>query len=92
MGTMAERDPNLDINRTNYVHQDLSRGSTLIDDNNDNREATPTPRDHIRGSGHNLIALTKLYIDEKKYGGHGDSFEYKYGIFLDLCKKAELPL
>jgi hypothetical protein len=31
-----------------------------------------------------------LYTKEKKYGGDGDSFNYKYNIFIDLCKKTEL--
>ena len=44
-----------------------------------------------REQGHNLITLTKLYTEEKKYSGEGDSFDYKYGIFINLCKKAELP-
>jgi hypothetical protein len=31
-----------------------------------------------------------LYTEEKKYGGDGNSFDYKYNIFIDLCEKAEL--
>jgi hypothetical protein len=31
-----------------------------------------------------------LYTKEKKYGGDGNSFDYKYNIFIDLCEKAEL--
>jgi hypothetical protein len=31
-----------------------------------------------------------LYTKEKKYGKDGDNFDYKYNIFIDLCKKAEL--
>jgi hypothetical protein len=31
-----------------------------------------------------------LYTKEKKYGKDGDSFNYKYNIFINLCKKAEL--
>jgi hypothetical protein len=33
-----------------------------------------------------------LYTEEKKYSGDGNSFDYKYNIFIDLCKKAELPI
>jgi hypothetical protein len=33
-----------------------------------------------------------LYTEKKKYGGDGDSFDYKYNIFIDLCEKAELPI
>ena len=31
-------------------------------------------------------------MEEKKYGGDGDSFDYKYSIFTDLCEKAKLPM
>jgi hypothetical protein len=31
-----------------------------------------------------------LYTEKKKYGGDGNSFDYKYNVFIDLCKKAEL--
>ena len=31
-----------------------------------------------------------MYTEERKYGGDGDSFDYKYNIFIDLCEKAEL--
>jgi hypothetical protein len=34
----------------------------------------------------------KLYTKEKKYGRDGDSFDYKYNVFIDLCEKAELPI
>lgn len=70
-----------------------TRFRTPIDDDGDDRQGdrqfTPTPRP--RDQGPNLIGLTKLYTEEKKYGGDGDSFDYKYNIFIDLCEKAELP-
>ena len=56
------------------------------------RQQTPTPIVRPREQGPNLIGLTKLYTEEKKYGGDGDSFDYKYSIFIDLCEKAELPI
>jgi hypothetical protein len=31
-----------------------------------------------------------LYTKKKKYGRDSNSFNYKYNIFIDLCKKAEL--
>jgi hypothetical protein len=43
-----------------------------------------------KDQGPNLIGLTKLYTEEKKYSRDGDSFDYKYSIFVDLYKKAEL--
>ena len=33
----------------------------------------------------------KLYTEEKKYSREGDSFDYKYSIFINLCEKVELP-
>lgn len=68
----------------------FTRFETPLDDD-ENREPTPT-QPAVRDSGHNLIALTKLYTEEKKYSGDSDSFDYKYSIFIDLCEKAELPL
>ena len=32
----------------------------------------------------------KLYTEEKKYSRDSNSFDYKYSIFIDLYKKAEL--
>jgi hypothetical protein len=31
-----------------------------------------------------------LYTKEKKYDRDGNSFNYKYNIFINLCKKAKL--
>ena len=31
-----------------------------------------------------------MYTEEKKYGGDGNSFDYKYSIFINLYKKVEL--
>ena len=33
----------------------------------------------------------KLYTEEKKYSREGNSFDYKYSIFINLCEKVELP-
>jgi len=35
--------------------------------------------------------ITKLYTEEIKYGGDGDTFDYKFNIFLDICGTAGLP-
>lgn len=45
----------------------------------------------IKRSTYDLINLSRLYADEYKYSGEGDSFDFKYGIFIDLCEKAEVP-
>jgi hypothetical protein len=59
--------------------------------NNNNIPPLPTPTYQPKDQGPNLIALTRLYTEDKKYGGDGDSFDYKYNIFIDLCEKAEIP-
>ena len=38
-----------------------------------------------------LANLAKLYTDEIKYTSVGDSFDYKFKIFLDHCKQAGIP-
>jgi hypothetical protein len=42
-------------------------------------------------SNYNLVNLAKLYTDEQKYSGYNDTFDYKYGIFLDLCERTAVP-
>ena len=53
-------------------------------DNND-FGYTPQHRTVTPSGSQNLINLTKLYIEDKKYSGDGDSFDLKYRIFVDLC-------
>lgn len=38
----------------------------------------------------NLISLSKIYSNDQKYSGDGDSFDYKYGIFIDMGEKSEI--
>ena len=40
--------------------------------------------------GKELANLTKLYIDEFKYSGENDNFDFKLTIFTDLCQKADI--
>ena len=40
--------------------------------------------------GKELANLTKLYIDESKYSGENDNFDFKLTIFTDLCQKADI--
>ncbi|KAI0993133.1 hypothetical protein K3495_g15051, partial [Podosphaera aphanis] len=46
---------------------------------------------HSKNASYNLINLSKIYTDDLKYSGDDDSFDYKYGIFIDLCEKVEVP-
>jgi hypothetical protein len=38
-----------------------------------------------------LANLAKLYIDESKYSGENNNFDFKLTIFIDLCQKANIP-
>lgn len=38
-----------------------------------------------------MISLARIYTDDLKYSGEGESFDYKYNIFIDLCEKVEIP-
>ena len=40
--------------------------------------------------GKELANLAKLYIDESKYSGENDNFDFKLTIFTDLCQKADI--
>ena len=35
--------------------------------------------------------VVKMYIDDQKYGGVNESFDYKLRIFYDICKRSGLP-
>ncbi|KAI0994722.1 hypothetical protein K3495_g13459 [Podosphaera aphanis] len=62
----------------------------------------PTPYEMINkvfnnpksyGHSRELMALTKMYCEENKYGGEPtESFAYNFNIFIDLGAKAELSL
>ena len=40
--------------------------------------------------GKELANLAKLYIDESKYNGENDNFDFKLTIFTDLYQKADI--
>lgn len=50
-------------------------------------------QDQRQESSHNreLATLIKIYSENDKYSGEGDSFDYKLQIFEDLCEKANIP-
>jgi hypothetical protein len=52
---------------------------------NDSRNVRPT------GIGRELGTLAKLYYKEIRYSGSNDNFDYKYGIFLDLYRRTDIP-
>ncbi|KAI0996973.1 hypothetical protein K3495_g11212 [Podosphaera aphanis] len=39
----------------------------------------------------NLISLSTIYTESQKYCGEGGSFDFKYGIFIDLYEKVDIP-
>ena len=60
----------------------------------------PSPYQIMQGFGTNqnhghskeLAALSKMYTNDDKYGGSPtESLNYKFTIFMDLCKRAEIP-
>ena len=38
-----------------------------------------------------MAEVAKIYIEEQKYNGVNSSFNHKLAIFLDICKRVELP-
>ena len=38
-----------------------------------------------------IAAIIKTYIEEQKYDGHNDSFDFKLNIFHDICDRSGLP-
>jgi hypothetical protein len=45
----------------------------------------------LQNSQHSITTLLKMYTDKQKYSGDLDNFKFKYTIFLNLCKQAEMP-
>ncbi|KAF3387984.1 hypothetical protein DPV78_011879 [Talaromyces pinophilus] len=39
-----------------------------------------------------LVQLAKIYKEDLKYSGLEDAFDWKYSIFLDLCRRAGVPM
>lgn len=54
------------------------------------RDLFATP-DKTSGFGKELSNLARIYNSEMKYTGDQDSFDYKMTIFLDNCKRADIP-
>jgi hypothetical protein len=44
-----------------------------------------------KGYGRELSIIIKMYIEESKYGGNGDSFDFKLAIFYDIYGCADVP-
>ena len=38
-----------------------------------------------------MADVAKIYTDEQKYDGTNGSFDHKLTIFLDICKRADVP-
>ena len=36
--------------------------------------------------------VAKIYIEDQKYNGISESFDFKLAIFIDICKRASLQL
>jgi hypothetical protein len=40
----------------------------------------------LKGYGQELSIMIKIYIEESKYGGNRDSFDFKLAIFYDIYR------
>jgi hypothetical protein len=43
-----------------------------------------------KGYGWELSIIIKMYTEESKYKGNGDSFNFKLVIFYDICGRADV--
>lgn len=41
--------------------------------------------------GREVATIAKIYTDDQKYSGVGDSFDFKLTIFYDICNRSGLP-
>jgi hypothetical protein len=60
--------------------------------------ATPEPDVGIalrqpaaRSTGAQIAEIAKIYTDEQKYDGTNGSFDHKLTIFIDICRRVDLP-
>ena len=44
-----------------------------------------------QGLGKELANLAKMYMEDNKYSGENDNFDFKLIIFHDLCNRADIP-
>ncbi|KHJ31564.1 hypothetical protein EV44_g3446 [Erysiphe necator] len=68
---------NIDLKPEKYGYQP--------DNSSHSRQAT------ARGITGALVNLSRIYSQDHKYSGDGDSFDYKFGILVDLCDKTDIP-
>jgi hypothetical protein len=45
----------------------------------------------LKGYGRELGIIIKIYTEESKYGGNGDSFDFKLAIFYNIYRRANIP-
>ena len=38
-----------------------------------------------------IANLAKIYWEDNRYSGSDDNFDYKFGIFINHCRKARIP-
>ena len=44
----------------------------------------------LKGYRQELSIIIKIYIEESKYGGNRDSFDFKLAIFYNICGHADI--
>jgi hypothetical protein len=45
----------------------------------------------LKGYRRELSIMIKMYIEESKYGGDGDSFDFKLAIFYNIYRRTNIP-
>ena len=45
----------------------------------------------LKGYRQELGIIIKIYTKESKYGGNGDSFDFKLAIFYNIYRRADVP-
>ena len=45
----------------------------------------------LKGYRRELSIIIKIYIEESKYGGNRDSFDFKLAIFYNICRRTNIP-
>jgi len=53
--------------------------------------ANTDPTMHLPIYSKEAATIAKIYIDDQKYDGVSNSFNFKLTIFYNICKRASLP-
>jgi hypothetical protein len=51
----------------------------------------PDPAMHLPTYSKKAVTIAKIYMDNQKYNGVSNNFDFKLTIFYDICKRSSLP-